>query len=138
MGMRGWEKFPSYLDVVVPRTLRFLSEHSVKITFMVVGQDAALESNQAVLKSLATAGHEIGNHSFHHEPWLHLYTEEQIENDLIKAEAAIERATGHRPIGFRGPGFSVSYNTLQVLARRGYSYDASTFPTYMGLLARMY
>jgi hypothetical protein len=87
---------------------------------------------------IAAAGHEIGNHSFHHEPWLHLYDDQQIEEDLAQAEDQIEQATGQRPIGFRGPGFSVSKKTLEVLTRRGYLYDCSTFPTFLGPLARAY
>lgn len=137
-GDEGWEQFPSYLDLVVPRILNLLKEHDLKITFMVVGQDAILESKQPVLRSLAKDGHEIGNHSFNHEPWLHMYSEEEIEADLVQAENAIEKATGQRPVGFRGPGFSVSSRTMQVLARRGYLYDASTFPTYLGPFARAY
>lgn len=137
-GDAGWETFPSYLDLVVPRILNFLDEHDLTITFMVVGQDAALERNRSVLRSIAAAGHEIGNHSFKHESWMHLYAEEEIESDLIQAEWAIEQAVGRRPVGFRGPGFSISYNIMQVLARRGYIYDASTFPTYLGPLARAY
>ena len=71
-GDPGWEDFPSYLDTVVPRVLRFLEERSLTITFFVVGQDAALERNHDALTALAAAGHEIGNHSFSHEPWFHL------------------------------------------------------------------
>ena len=137
-GDLGWESYPSYLDVVVPRVLSFLKERDLTITFFIVGQDAALEKNQAVLKAIAAAGHEIGNHSFKHEQWLHLYTEPEIEADLSQAEAHIERVTGQKPVGFRGPGFSCSQGTLRVLARRGYLYDASTFPTFLGPLARAY
>src|SRR6185503_10665179 len=81
-GDSGWELFPSYLDLVVPRVLDFLNKRDLKITFFIVGQDAALEKNIPVLRSIADAGHEIGNHSFHHEPWLHLYTLPQIEAEL--------------------------------------------------------
>lgn len=137
-GDPGWESFPSYLDIVIPRVLQFLKERDLKITFFVVGQDAALERNHEVLRALAEAGHEIGNHSFNHEPWLHLYSEAQIEEELRKAEEHIERATGRKPMGFRGPGFSLSLSTLKVLKRLGYAYDCSTFPTYLGPLARMY
>jgi hypothetical protein len=133
-----WESFPSYLDLVVPRVLAFLKERNLTITFFIVGQDAALPQHREVLRSLAEAGHEIGNHSFHHEPWLHLYSEQQIEEELAKAEESIESATGVRPTGFRGPGFSVSPMVLRVLAKRGYRYDASTFPTFLGPLARAY
>jgi hypothetical protein len=61
-----------------------------------------------------------------------------LEEELARAEEAIERATGRRPAGFRGPGFSLSAATLEVLARRGYGYDASTLPTFLGPLARAY
>ncbi|QDS99007.1 polysaccharide deacetylase family protein [Adhaeretor mobilis] len=137
-GDEGWEAFPSYLDTVVPRVLDFLKRRDLTITFFVVGQDAVLPENGAALKSLADAGHEIGNHSFHHEPWLHLYKPEQIEVELARAEEAILSATGKRPTGFRGPGFSFSPQLLKTLAARGYEYDASTFPTFLGPLARLY
>lgn len=137
-GDPGWESFPSYLDLVVPRVLDFLRERSLLITFFVVGQDAALAKNQAALRSIAEAGHEIGNHSFHHEPWLHLYSEQQLEAEIAQAEDAIREVAPTNPIGFRGPGFSLSQTTIDVLCRRGYIYDCSTLPTYIGPLARLY
>jgi hypothetical protein len=137
-GDPGWESLPSYLDVVIPRVLGLLAERQLKITFFVVGLDAAQPGNHEVLRSLATAGHEVGNHSFHHEPWLHLYSDAQLREEIARAEDAIEQATGSRPIGFRGPGFSLSTGLLEVLVSRGYMYDASTFPTYLGPLARAY
>src|SRR5947209_5826056 len=137
-GDPGWERLPSYLDIVVPRVLDFLRTRNLTITVFIVGQDAALDKNRELLRALAGAGHEIGNHSFHHEPWLHLYSEREIESEIDRAEASIEGATGVRPTGFRGPGFSVSPMVLRVLSRRGYRYDASTFPTFLGPLARAY
>jgi peptidoglycan/xylan/chitin deacetylase (PgdA/CDA1 family) len=137
-GDAGWESFPTYLDVVVPRFLEILGELNTKMTVFVVGQDAVLEKNHRALKSIHDAGHEVGNHSFHHEPWLHLYSPEEIEREVTQAEEAIQSATGDRPIGWRGPGFSFSKPLLNVLAKRGYEYDGSTFPTYLGPLARAY
>jgi hypothetical protein len=69
---------------------------------------------------------------------LHLYTEEQIESDLLRAEEQIRQITGQKPIGFRGPGYSLSSAALRVLAQNGYQYDASTLPTFIGPLARAY
>src|SRR5262245_65486240 len=80
-GDGGWESYPSYLDVVVPRFLSVLAELKLKVTVFVVGQDAALPKNHTALASIAAAGHEIGNHSFHHEPWLHRYSHKQIEEE---------------------------------------------------------
>ena len=137
-GDPGWESFPSYLDVVVPRVLDICQRRGITMTFFIVGQDAAIDSNHEVLRSIADAGHEIGNHSFHHEPWLHLYSKSQIEAELTSAADALETATGQRPIGFRGPGFSLSPTVLEVLAEQRYQYDCSTFPSYLGPLARAY
>lgn len=137
-GDPGWESFPSYLDILIPRVLQFLKERNLTITFFIVGQDAALEKNHPYLKMITDAGHEIGNHSFNHEPWLHLYSDAQIEEELARAGKQIEAVTGKRPIGFRGPGFSLSQGVLKVLKRQGYQYDCSTFPTYLGPLARAY
>jgi peptidoglycan/xylan/chitin deacetylase (PgdA/CDA1 family) len=137
-GDRGWESYPSYLEPLAPLIIDTLRRHNLKATIFVVGQDAALGKNAAPLRALAEAGHEIGNHSFHHEPWLHLYSRPQIEDELRRAEEAIERATGRRAVGFRGPGYSLSPDTLRVLVDRGYLYDCSTLPTFLGPLARAY
>lgn len=137
-GDPGWDSYPSYLDLVVPRFLEVLRELDLKITVFIVGQDAVQEKNHAALASITEAGHEVGNHSFHHEPWLHLYTDEEIERELSSAEEIIEQITDSRPIGFRGPGYSFSSSVLRVLASRGYLYDASTFPTFLGPVARAY
>jgi len=137
-GNPEWESYPSYLDVAVPGILSFLKERNLSITFFIVGQDAALDKNKAVLRSIADAGHEIGCHSFNHEPWLHLYSYEKLDDELAQAEESILDATGQKPVGFRGPGFSLSENTLNVLSKRGYLYDATVFPNVLNPLARAY
>ena len=137
-GMPGHQNFPTYLEIVVPRTLDFLHQHSLRITYFVVGQDAALERNGALLRGIADAGHEIGNHSFHHEPWLHLYSKTDIEREISTAEHYINRATGQTVRGFRGPGYSMTGTVADILASRGYLYDASSLPTFLGPLARLY
>ena len=137
-GDAGWESFPSYLNTVVPRVLSFLKDRNLKITFFIVGQDADLEKNREAIASIADAGHEIGNHSFNHEPWLHLYSKGELVNEFERTEAAIQSVTGKVPIGFRGPGYSLSPTVLEVLAERGYEYDCSILPTYIAPLARAY
>ena len=98
-GDDGWEALPSYLDVARARARSRCSRaHDLRITFFVVGQDAALdrEPRRARARSRA-AGHEIGNHSFRHEPWLHRYSEAELDDELARAEDAIEAATGRAP-----------------------------------------
>jgi len=137
-GDAGWESWPSYLDVCVPRVLKFLKERDLPITFFIVGQDAALDKNAEALGQIADAGHEIGNHSFRHEPWLHLYSKDELTEEFEKTENALEKVTKQVPRGFRGPGYSLSPTVLEVLAERDYVYDCSTLPTYIAPLARAY
>lgn len=137
-GDDGWENFPSYLDVFLPLVLDTLDRLNLKITFFIVGQDAALERNHALLKQIVDRGHEIANHSFHHESWLKSYSKEKIEKEIITAEEAILRATGKRTRMFRGPGFSWSHDLLDVLEKRNYIFDASLLPTYISPLMRQY
>ena len=137
-GDAGWESFPSYLGRLSQLVLERLERHGLTITFFVVGQDAALPQNQEALRALAAAGHELGNHSFSHEPWLHRYDAGQLRHEIVEAERLIRQVTGQQPVGFRGPGFSITADALRLLAGRGYRYDASTFPTYLGPVARLY
>ena len=81
-GDESWEEYPSYFGVVVPRILSVLEDVGLRITFFVVGQDATLPENHAAIRSVVDAGHEIGNHSFRHEPWLHLYDPQELEEEL--------------------------------------------------------
>lgn len=137
-GDSGWESYPTYLDAAAEICLDAFAKHDLNLTIFVVGQDAALPKNHNALQALSSAGHEIGNHSFRHEPWLHLYSQEELKRELDDAEQHIEQVTGYRPVGFRGPGFSLSDNVLRELNDRGYLYDASTLPTFLGPLARAY
>ena len=137
-GDEGWDTYGSYLDTLVPLVLERLAAEDLRITFFVVGQDAARPENDRAIRALADAGHEIGNHSFRHQPWLHRYTPEEIDDELARAEDAIGSVTGRRTVGFRGPGYSLSADVLRVLVDRGYQYDCSTLPTVIGPLARKY
>jgi peptidoglycan-N-acetylglucosamine deacetylase len=137
-GDDSWVSHPSYLDTVVPHFLSILEKHRLKITVFVVGQDAVIDANVPALKLISAAGHEIGNHSFHHEPWLQRYSLEQLEQEFDRAEQALARITDLPLRGFRGPGYSLSADVLNLLQRRGYLYDCSTLPTFIGPLARAY
>lgn len=137
-GDDGWERRPSYLATFVPYVLDVLAQEQLQITFFVVGADAAIPEHGPALKSLVQYGHEVGNHSFEHDPWMARYERSRIEDEVARTEAAILASTGRRPVGFRGPGYSWSGELLEILSERGYLYDASTLPTYLGPLARAY
>jgi peptidoglycan-N-acetylglucosamine deacetylase len=137
-GDAGWEQRPSYYDVFFPTVLSVLEQLGIKLTFFVVGRDAAVPAHAPHLQAAIAAGHELGNHSFEHEPWLDQYSPERVAREVEDAEDAILAASGHRTIGFRGPGYSWSPALFEALVDRDYLYDASTLPTYLGPLARAY
>ncbi|HEX4014780.1 MAG TPA: polysaccharide deacetylase family protein [Candidatus Cybelea sp.] len=137
-GNPGWSDFPTYLPRLVPVVLDLLDKMNLRITFFIVGQDAERPENAEVLAEIARRGHEIGNHSHHHEPWMHRRGRIEIDDELRRSEEAIERVTGVRPRGFRGPGFTRSETILETLVSRGYLYDASSLATFIGPLARAY
>jgi peptidoglycan-N-acetylglucosamine deacetylase len=137
-GDGGWRSYPSYYEIFVPYILDILRELDIKITFFIVGQDAVVEKNKPYLKQISDAGHDIGNHSFQHEIWINQYDKNQLKKEFENAEKAIFEATGKKTNGFRGPGFSWNKTMFEVLSDRQYLYDASTLPTFIGPLARMY
>lgn len=137
-GDAGWENFPSYLDIFIPHVLDLLDQLNLKITFFIVGQDAALDKNKGALKLITERGHDVGNHSFHHETWMNSNGKGPIEKEVLKAEEYIVNATGQKPIGFRSPGFKWTPELLEILSENGYFYDSSVHPTYIAPLTRYF
>jgi peptidoglycan/xylan/chitin deacetylase (PgdA/CDA1 family) len=135
-GDPGWQKYPSFLEKAVGRFLEFFAARQLKVTVFVVGRDAAQTANRGAMRAIAAAGHEIGNHSFSHRPWLHLLDPGVARDEVVRAEEAIGAACGVAPVGFRGPGHSLTLEVLETLCERGYLYDASTWPTVVMPLAR--
>jgi len=74
-----WEKRPSYLDALVPRMLEMYDRHGLTATVFVVGADAAREDGAKAVAEIHAAGHEVANHSYEHEPWLHTYARSALE-----------------------------------------------------------
>ena len=84
-GDPAWVDYPSYLPLVIPHILELTAASSTTISVFVVGQDAAFEENHELLASLSSAGHEVGNHSFRHEPWINNYPDREVSDELSAA-----------------------------------------------------
>jgi polysaccharide deacetylase family protein (PEP-CTERM system associated) len=108
--------------------LDFLAECGVKGTFFVLGRIA--EEMPDVVKRIATAGHEIGSHSFRHVRLWNL-SREQAKEAISRSKKALEDAAGMAVAGFRAPDFSIRADSLfllDFLRDAGYRYDSSLYP----------
>lgn len=137
-GKPSWKEFPSYLPNACQHIATLLGEAQIYSTIFVVGQDLLSDSDLKAVQGLARLGHDLGNHSFHHEPWLHLYDREKIAYELDKTDELLARVGGRHSLGFRGPGYSDSPLVHEMLAERGYRFCASQLSSCLGPVARAY
>jgi peptidoglycan-N-acetylglucosamine deacetylase len=115
-------------DIALDRLADLARAHDLPLTLFVIGMSAERAQNAARLRSLSDLGHELGNHTFCHPYDLTRLDPARMQTEVQKAQAAIERATGRRPVGFRAPGYTVSDALFGVLEQSGFLYDSSVFP----------
>ena len=116
-------------DDALPRFLDIFDRYKAKVTFFIVGKDAACPRNQPRIREIVTRGHEVANHTYSHfQRFQHLNTEEQ-RKEIDEAGKQIEDVAQTRVIGFRAPGWGISEHTLDVLEELDYRYDSSVFPS---------
>jgi peptidoglycan/xylan/chitin deacetylase (PgdA/CDA1 family) len=90
-----------------PTVLRILEQHRIRATFFLIGSYLEGDDKHAVetrmwARRIAEAGHFVGNHTFDHKLLTSLPHAAQLA-EIDDAAAAIERATGKRPVLFRPP-----------------------------------
>ena len=123
-----WPSFESRVCQNTDRILEMLGEAEVHATFFVLGWVA--ERFPDLVKRIHQAGHELASHSYDHA-LVYDKTPDEFRQDLRRAKAAIEQASGVVVTGYRAPSFSVverSLWALDVLVDEGYSYDSSIYP----------
>lgn len=106
----------------VDMILDLLDKYGVKATFFVPGFVA--ECNPDVVRRIAAAGHEIGNHGYTHERFVEKTVEEQREI-LEKTQKIIKDLTGKAPVGYRTPSGDWHERTPYILSEMGFSYSSS-------------
>lgn len=77
--------------VNTPRLLDDLKQFGVLATFFVKGKNLETPEAQALLKRIASEGHQIGNRTYSH-PHLTGLGEEQIREEILRAEKLIGAA----------------------------------------------
>ncbi|MCL4383937.1 polysaccharide deacetylase family protein [Patescibacteria group bacterium] len=103
-------------------------------TFFVVGEVA--KRHPQLIKKIASLGHEIGCHGFHHQ-FINLMSPQQFESDLKKTVTLLEDITQKKVLGYRAPAWSVCRSETpwfwDILAKYHLKYSSSVFPykTYL-------
>jgi peptidoglycan/xylan/chitin deacetylase (PgdA/CDA1 family) len=97
-----------------PEILEVLARHNAAATFFPCG--ANVERLPEISRSVADAGHEIGNHS-HTHPYLFRQSPRAIERDLRRAQETIQSCAGIRPVWFRAP-YGVRWFGLRAAQKR--------------------
>jgi peptidoglycan-N-acetylglucosamine deacetylase len=112
----------------LPRFEELAAAKRVPLTLFIVGADVARAENAALLRRLASQGHELGNHTFDHHYDLSRRPVAEIEAQIERANVAIAEHAGQRPTGFRAPGYVMSDDAYRAVAATGMAYSSSLFP----------
>ncbi|UGS38310.1 polysaccharide deacetylase family protein [Capillimicrobium parvum] len=108
--------------VGVPRVLDLLERNDIKATFFIPGHVACAYPD--VVKEIDAAGHEIGHHGMFHENPADL--DRAGEKEVLEMGfAALDKAAGVRPKGFRSAAWDLSPNSIELLLEFGLLYDTS-------------
>lgn len=103
-------------ELGTPAVLEALREAGAEATFFLVGEQ--VERYPALAAEIAAAGHSVAVHGYNHRLLLRL-TPRQFGDDLDRAVAAIEDATGRACELYRPPYGIFSVPGLAAVRRRG-------------------
>ena len=104
------------------RLLDVLDKFDVKATVLTSGLMAELFPE--TLKEAMRRGHEVACHHWDQSKHPFEYASmEQEREAILKSVAAIERATGERPMGYMSPGPRPSPYTLEICSSLGFKWN---------------
>jgi polysaccharide deacetylase family protein (PEP-CTERM system associated) len=128
LGVKQWDVLPSRIEHQLWNTLQILDRNNVSATFLVLGWIA--ERYPKLVRAIASAGHEIGCHSYAHQLVYDLSPGE-FRSDTLRAVHTIQDACGVTPRIYRAPSYSITRKSLwalEILAECGFTHDSSIFP----------
>ena len=125
-----WPRFEKRLEIGTRQTLALLDEYHVRATFFVLGWVA--DAVPELVREVRERGHEIASKGYYHRN-IGQMSPGIFREDLARAREALERATGHRVLGYRVAEGRFGLGdlwALDVLAEEGYAYDSSIRPLF--------
>ena len=101
---------------VTPLLLDLLDRHSVSATFFVTGERAA--RHPSIIRDILSRGHAIGNHSYHHFPFLMLKGIRTLRREIESTQSLLA-GFGVVPLAFRPPAGITNPLLRRVLLEQG-------------------
>jgi polysaccharide deacetylase family protein (PEP-CTERM system associated) len=123
-----WDTLESRVGRNTERLLGIFKEYEVRATFFVLGWVA--QRFPALVRTIAEQGHEIASHGLSHR-LIYDQTPSAFRDDVRRAKALLEDASGRTVRGYRAPSYSITPRSLwaiDILLEEGYRYDSSIFP----------
>jgi polysaccharide deacetylase family protein (PEP-CTERM system associated) len=123
-----WAEMESHVVRNTERLLDIFRQHHVRSTFFTLGWVA--ERFPDLVRLIAREGHEVASHGYAHR-LIYDQTPSAFREDVHRAKAVLEDASGRQVIGYRAPSYSITPRSLwalDVLLEEGYEYDSSIFP----------
>ena len=114
--------FLQYDEIAIPRILKVYRHFDIKQTFFYPAW--CMERYPHLVDAILKDGHEIAAHGYLHENPNDV-SREREEYWLDKQSEVILRMTGQKPRGWRAPLYNASKWSMDLLAERGFLYDAS-------------
>jgi peptidoglycan/xylan/chitin deacetylase (PgdA/CDA1 family) len=109
--------------------VELFDRYQIDATFFITANIA--ERFPGAIKRICTGNHEIACHGLDHVGYECLKGKEEQRRRVRLATEILTSATGHKPAGFRAPGFRFNSFCFEVLQENGYVYDSSIVPTYV-------
>jgi polysaccharide deacetylase family sporulation protein PdaB len=100
-----------------PKILEVLHRNQVLATFFVLGSQ--VDKHPLVMQWIYKAGHEIGNHGYHHYD-MNKLTEHEVYDDIKQGERSILKTTGILAQYYRPPGGVLTHDVMNAVQSCGY------------------
>ena len=100
--------------VFTPQVLDILAQFGAQATFFVIGKRA--ERYPEIIRAIADAGHEVGNHTYGHRP-LWLLSPQQTRREIDRCAHGLTTILGEPPRYFRPPWGRLNLEAVRHSAR---------------------
>ncbi len=119
----------------VPRIMNILDSLKARATFFLIGDEA--RHHPEVVSRIVSRGHEVASHSMTHRLPFAQLTPLELRLEVRGSKLLLEGLAGRQIRGFRAPSWDGNQALLSELAKAGYQYDSSTYPSILQPLLRI-